>query len=384
MSTVQRVLFLVPDLEHAGPTYNALTLGRILVERGMKVLTAALGRGEREVAFEVSDLPVLVDSHLGGWVWGRGARKRLRDFRPQIVHAMALSVRPVGMRLARMLGVPLVTTVNRMPTDGDEPLLLDDGSVYIAVSDAVHQRLLQGGRIRRERAMVLHNGVDLRRYGDPREAAEAASERSTSNQWGHNPVIGTFGALRQEKGQHIFLEAAAKVLHAHDEAEFVVMGRGPELANLRRQAAQLGITPRVTFTSGTTFATTVRDQIDTKLEAVYLKDFDIFVEPSTQEGLGLSVMQAMAWCRPVVASGVGGLYSLVQDGETGILVPKEDPAALADALCHLVAHPSEAEEMGRKGREYIESEFNARDVATRHRELYGRLLEGPAGAEGAG
>ncbi|MBN1257658.1 MAG: glycosyltransferase family 4 protein [Planctomycetes bacterium] len=385
MSTIERVVMICPNLEHSGPTYNALTLSRALKKIGIATLTVGLAGGEREHAFFASGLLHLVEPHLGGLLRGRKGRRQLQEFKPEIIHAMDLSLTPVAKQVAQSLGAPLLVTVNSPISELEAYLCREKSVAYAAVSDAVYTQMVQLRRKGRGNVTLLHNGVDLSRFKLPEEEPatlpdkELPGEKSpaASLRSGHGaPVVGCFGTLRRNKGQHTLLRAAALVLEKYQDVEFLILGRGPELVSLKALAAELKITTRVTFTSGATFATAATDRVGSKLEAVFLRDFDIFVEPSTQEGLGLSVLQAMAWARPVIASGVGGLYSLVEDGETGLLVPKEDPAALARAIEELLTNPVEAREMGLRGRARIEAEFNIDAVAKQHQKVYQLLASG--------
>jgi glycosyltransferase involved in cell wall biosynthesis len=366
MPSELRVLLVCDDLANKGPAYNAVTLARSLQGEGMKVLTAARAGGEREASFTVSRLPLLIDPRLGGWLMSRATRRRLNDFSPCIAHAMSLDSVYPARNLARHLDVPVAVTVNR-PTDGQLKGPWSDPHIhFIAVSDAVNTGIVKNHQVPRNRVSVIHNGVDLSRYTMPGKASESDPSR-------HAPVVGTFGSLVPHKGQATFLEAAALVLKKRPDAEFIIMGRGPDLPRLRQRSQELGVMRRVTFTAGSNMATHAPNSDIGKLEAVYLRDFDIFVEPSTQEGLGLSVLQAMAWARPVVASGVGGLYSIVEDGRTGFLVPKENPPAMAEAILKLLSDPQKRIEMGLRGRERIASQFDIRRIAKEHVSLYETL-----------
>jgi glycosyltransferase involved in cell wall biosynthesis len=264
--------------------------------------------------------------------------------------------------------IPLCVTVNSSPEKPCQKLLTQKGVHAIAVSESVQANLVQTHKIPRAKTTVIHNGIDLKRYPQQDNALETEADRQRI------PVVGTLGTLTPHKGQRSFLQAAANVLKKRPETEFVIMGRGPDLPHLRALARELGITNRVIFTEGATFSSSVISHEEMLQEAVYLKEFDIFVEPSTQEGLGLSAMQAMAWARPVIASGVGGLYTLIKDGVTGTLVPKESPEALAAAIVNLLDNPKKARAMGLQGRERIDSEFNIRDIAQQYIRLYASLV----------
>ena len=133
------------------------------------------------------------------------------------------------------------------------------------------------------------------------------------------------GPLEAVKGHVFFLGAAQRVAAAHPETEFLVAGAGPEEENLRRLARELGINHNVTFASNLY-------DFSASLAAM-----DIFCLPSLRQGLGTIMLEAMALGRPVIASGVGGIYSVVRNNETGLVVPPSDSAALAERILELSA-----------------------------------------------
>jgi glycosyltransferase involved in cell wall biosynthesis len=103
---------------------------------------------------------------------------------------------------------------------------------------------------------------------------------------------------------------------------------------------------------------------------------DVFVLPSAYEGFGISIIEAMAAGRPVVATAVGGIPDIVVHGETGLLVPPADPAALASAVDTLLTNPRKAATFGARGRERASERFSIEAVVRRHAELYESLLVG--------
>lgn len=374
---VGRVVLVCPDLEQTGPTFNALSLSRAFRIQEIAPLVIAGAGGERENAFGASGVEVCIEAHVCGWLRGRETRRYIQRFKPDLVHAQCVSVLPEARRLARLCRVPLLVTVNRTLAPKELSMIRrTKGCTFVAVSTAIFTHLVQVGGVPRGEVTVIHNGVDLSRYTLDGDGASARRSTVVMGERRHVSVVGTLGSLRPRKGQETFLRAAALLLQGRSDVEFLVVGRGPVLATLKALAVELGVAKRVTFTTGSTFATASGDRLSSKLEAVFLREFDIFVEPSRDEGLGLSAMQAMAWGRPVVACGVGGLYSLVEDGVTGILVPKEDPAEMAKAVCDLLDSPARAEEMGRRGRERIAAEFNIKAISRQHAELYARLCGG--------
>jgi glycosyltransferase involved in cell wall biosynthesis len=136
-------------------------------------------------------------------------------------------------------------------------------------------------------------------------------------------VIGSVGSLHVRKGYQYLIEAVPLVLTELPGARFVLVGEGPERLRLEQLAAELGVAGRVQFLGQRTDVSAV------------LPEFDVFVLPSITEGMPNAVLEAMAAGIPVVASRVGGVPEIVQDGETGLLVEPESPSDLARSLVRL-------------------------------------------------
>ena len=168
--------------------------------------------------------------------------------------------------------------------------------------------------------MTVHEGVDLEHVA----AAPPLSMRETF--WlPHNaPVIGCVGALVDHKGHRFLIRAAAQVVREVPDARFVILGEGERRDELTREIRDLGLERHVLLPG---FRPDVLS---------LLKTFDVFVMPSITEGLGTSLLDAMACARPIVASRVGGIPEVVVDGETGLLVPPRDPDSLAEAIVKLL------------------------------------------------
>ncbi len=173
-------------------------------------------------------------------------------------------------------------------------------------------------------------------------------------------VIGSFGRLDRVKGYDVLLPAVAAIPHAR----LVVLGEGDERAALEQQARELGIADRVEFAGW--------DPEPRRR----LAEWDVFCLPSRSEGFPLSIVEAMLAGLPVVATRVGSVAEAVQDGETGILVAKDDVAGLTDALFEL-ADPARRERFGRLGRKHALENFTVEKMADAFRALYDELLDRP-------
>jgi glycosyltransferase involved in cell wall biosynthesis len=164
--------------------------------------------------------------------------------------------------------------------------------------------------------------------------------------------------LRPEKGHDVLLDAAPHILAVHPEAEFVLAGHGPCRSALEAQAHACGVDRHVRFLGE------CRNVPD------ILADGDLFVLPSRTEAMPNAVIEAMAAGLPVVASAVGGIPEVIAHGHTGLLVPPDDPLALAASVAQLMNDPARAAALGRSARDFISREFGFGRMVSRFEELY--------------
>ena len=152
--------------------------------------------------------------------------------------------------------------------------------------------------------------------------------------------------LRHEKGHDILIDAAVHVLRRFPDASFDLVGSGHEYEHLRALAKARGVSHAVTFVGH-------REDVPARLA-----DADIFALPSRSEAFPNAVLEAMATGLPIVTAAVGGLLELVDDGRTGLLVPPNQPAALADGLCRLMADPALAARLGDAARDAVRTRYS--------------------------
>jgi glycosyltransferase involved in cell wall biosynthesis len=204
--------------------------------------------------------------------------------------------------------------------------------------------------------VLVRNGVPAPPPGDPdRIRSELGIEAG-------QPVVVTVGFLRSEKAYEVLIEAAAQIAPSVPGLRVLIAGGGPEEAKLQALIDDLGLGEVVTLLG-------IRGDVPDLLAAA-----DVAVCCSDFEGGPLAVMEYMGAGLPVVATRVGGLPELVRDGETGVLVPPRDPAALADALAGLLAEPARREALGAAGRKLRDDEYGIDSFIGRLEALYERLL----------
>lgn len=180
------------------------------------------------------------------------------------------------------------------------------------------------------------------------------------------PRLLCLGRLVANKGFDLALAAFGRVMEHFPGIRLVIAGDGPERKRLAQQIVELGISDRVELTGLVT-----PDAVPALLNAVTL-----VVIPSRTEGFGLVALEAALMARPVVATCVGGLPEVVENQTTGLLVKKESPKALANAIEHLLSHPDAAASMGSAARSRAMNRFNWDQLVDGYDGLYRRLITG--------
>jgi len=206
---------------------------------------------------------------------------------------------------------------------------------------------------------TVHSGVDLRRLAAPAGGRDGA-RRSLGIPDGAF-VVGAVGRLTAVKGHGHLLDAAGAVIDRYPKTIFVFLGAGELLGDLQRQAAALGIEANVRFAGW-------RPDVGLAMSA-----FDLFAFPSINEGMGKALVEAMALEKPVVASRIGGITDLVNDGANGFLVPPADPEALADRILFLMENPETGRRMAAKAAETAAA-YGSAAMVRKIEALYADLL----------
>jgi glycosyltransferase involved in cell wall biosynthesis len=277
-----------------------------------------------------SDLDFVAGLRLAG---------ELRRMAPDVVHLHSARAHAVGAWAARAAGGLPVVVSRRVDFEvAEHPLSALKYRVgvdrYLCISEGVRRVLARGG-VPAARLRVVPSGIDLGRW---RTLPDPAPLRARLGLASGTPVVGNIAALAPHKDQHNLLGAAAALARRRPDARWVVFGEGELRSALEAERRRLGL-EQVVLLPG--FVERVE-------EAMAL--LAVFVLSSYLEGLGTSVLDAQAAGVPVVATAVGGVPEMVEDGATGWLVPARDPAALAAAVEDALAHPREAARRAAAGR----------------------------------
>lgn len=234
------------------------------------------------------------------------------------------------------------------------------GDHTIAISPAVYQHLVEDFKVPGDQVALIANGIDLDNFhkADDQERAESRKNLNLKAE----PVIGIIARLSDVKGIDILISALPRVISKFPDVKLLVLGEGREEVPLKKLVQDLGLGERVFFYPSVT-------NMPGTLSA-----FDVFVMPSRQEGLGLSVMEAQACGCCVVGSRVGGIPSLIEDGQTGFLFEPENMDDLAEKITMALADRERSKKIGEKARHFIMNNFSSDTMVEKTINLYLRLM----------
>ena len=381
-----KIVHIITRLILGGAQENTLITCKLLAERGHEVTLItgpALGpegelfnqtRGQKYETIVVDEMRRAIEP-FKDLVAYRKLKRLLRQLQPDIVHTHLAKAGALGRIAAKTVpGIRTVHTFHGHVFSGYftpartriflavERLLARGTDKIIALSEAQRAELVGACRIGRPgQYAVIPLGLDLERF-----AASRALRGSLRRELGLEPeasVITLAGRLAPVKDHRLFLAAARLVLAARPRAVFLVVGDGEERPSLEREARTSGLADAVRFTGW-------RDDLD----RVYA-DSDLVVLTSRNEGTPVSLIEASAAGRPIVATAVGGVGDVVRDGGSGLLAAGRDPAEIAALILRLLDDPARAAAMGEEGRRFVLERFTSARLVRDVGELYGRLLE---------
>jgi glycosyltransferase involved in cell wall biosynthesis len=222
----------------------------------------------------------------------------------------------------------------------------------IAANEVIRESLVNDQGIPKSLIRVINRGVDTEFLSPEPGAGEGKPEPDLI------PVVGMVGRLAREKGQHVFLKAARKVLDRGIDVMFAVVGEGEEEYALSKLAKQLRLEYNVMFSP----------HIPNRRELY--KTFDIVVVPTLRAGVGSTALEAMSMGKPVIASAVGELLHIVEEGKTGLLVAENDGEALAGRIVELLGNSELCRSLGSKAREYVVENFSLTTMVKATQQFY--------------
>jgi glycosyltransferase involved in cell wall biosynthesis len=287
----------------------------------------------------------------------------LRRERIDVLHTHAFGQNAWGSVIGRLTRVPVVIahehnwafTGRALRPMIDRELIARWASAMIVVSREARRRMVEVERVAPEQLTLLPNGIRALPPGDGRAV------RAELGIGDDDPVIGTVCVIRSEKALDVLVRAAALVVRDFPHLRVLIVGDGPDRAGVEAIVGQLGLEQRVLFTGARTDVPNV------------LAAMDVAVLSSDYEGIPLSILEFMDAGKPIVATRVGGIPEVIEDGVHGVLVPPRDEAALAAAVSGVLRGTDAGREMGARARDRCRHEFGLDRIVERLEQLYAQL-----------
>jgi glycosyltransferase involved in cell wall biosynthesis len=362
----KRLLFLIDELDIGGTEQQLFELIKRLDRRKYAPMVCCFRPGRVAKEIEATGVRVFtvrkrakVDFGLVFTLWRLMRREQI-----DLVQTYLFTANTWGRLAAIFARVPIIVSSERNVDMWEEPYkpllgrVLDHWTHYtIANSQAVKDYLVSKG-LARAKVRVVYNGVDPRRFDGPDSSRAIKAEFGISQ---HHCVVCLVARLEPQKDPYTFLRAAALLAEKISNLSFLVIGGGSLQSDLEQEARTLGIAERVVFTGP-------RRDVPRLLAAC-----DVSVMSSLKEGMSNTILESMAAGKPIVATRVGGNAELIQDGETGLLVPTRDPATLAAAVQKILIDPTLTKRMGLQAKSRIAQLFSVDAMVEATERLYDEL-----------
>lgn len=371
--TKLRILYLINNLEIGGAEIALANLVNDLPTKDFEIWIGGIfGLGPVLKRFTLpADHFVSFDFHILRPFFDLLAFLRLFRFlrknRIHIIHTHLPLANIIGRSIAWLAGVPIIISTEQstyyeksLPFVMADRLLARITTQMTAISQAVQLFASGQAHLDPEKFLIIPNCIPFREI----QIYSVSDRRKKRRELGireKQSVIITIGRLSPEKGHHVLLDAAQRVVEERSDVLFLFVGDGPCKQSLISQVKQKGLEQNTLFLG-------FRQDIPALLQIS-----TIMALPSLREGLSVSLIEASACYLPIVASRIGGIPEVVEDGVSGILVPPGDNLAMAKSILHLLDMPELRSAMGQEGRIIAVRRFDSEVVAKKTAELYCQL-----------
>jgi len=365
-----KILLLGTHLDIGGVGVYTVNLARYLRKEGVDATVASAG-GDYENVLAENRIPhikllIRTKAEFGIKIWKTlpVLTTLIRDNGFGILHAQTRVTQVLAQLAGKVAHVPFVSTCHgffqyrRL----SRKLFPCWGEKVIAISDSVRRHLLEDFHLQPDSVVRVYNGIELERYLSTSPVKDHDLMESIGLP-GDATVVGAIGRLSPVKGFRYLISAFKEVASRDAKARLLIVGEGPEKEILQKQILTSGVANRILLIAG-----------DAPLEK-YLSLVDIYCVPSVNEGLGLSLMEAMAAGRACIASDVGGISELIINETNGILVPPEDSKALAAAILRLAADVRFGQQLAKNARRKAADNFSIIDSVAKTVKVYKDVIK---------
>ncbi|MBI4855346.1 MAG: glycosyltransferase [Acetobacterium woodii] len=362
-----KVLLLLYSLEPGGAEKVVLSIAKHIDRNRFSPVVCAFKNGRLHPDFAKLKIPIYVLNKKSGidisLFWK--LRRVLKTENIKIIHSHNFSPNFWGRFIGYIVGIPiLITTEHTLATSKTrlqktiDHILSKITTKIIAVSNSVCDSHIREEDILPEKFVTIYNGIEP--WNDHEEEINKFRSQFLK-EFGivdDSCIITTIGRLEPPKGYENLLKAIPLIHRIIPEPLFLIVGDGYLKTKIETLTRNLGIRERVVFTG---FRSDIRKILGIS---------NLCVIPSLREGFSITLLEAMSTGKPVVATDVGGNSEAISNGETGIIVPPDDPAALANGIIAVLNDKHMAEKMGLKARERFERLFTIQKMIDETEKLF--------------
>jgi glycosyltransferase involved in cell wall biosynthesis len=295
--------------------------------------------------------------------------QQLRELKPDVIHTHQITALFYAGRAARKAGIRHVVHTEhgknyarRLKTRWLGRWAGRYAEKFFCVSSDIAAEVAEWRIVGSAKLSVVRNGIEMA----PVDTTQAAGVRTEMGIPLGATVIGTVGRLSDVKRQDVLIRSLARIRRQNGNVHLLLVGDGPRRTDLVKLAWKLGLADAVHFAG-------YQDK-----PQKYLAAMDVFALSSASEGMPLSVLEAWAAHKPVVAFHVGGLPEIIEQKRNGILVPAGHETELAAAMLEVISNPKLASDLATEGKRRVETEFNLARTAQRYDDEYRALCGPPA------
>ena len=365
-----RILLITTHLNIGGISTYVVSLAKALKDKGEEVFVASSG------GVLVSELTHEGISHIKINIRTKSElspktfraifeiSRLVRKLDIDIIHSHTRVTQIVGFFVSRFRRIGFVTTCHGFfRRNLGRRILPAWGDRVIAISEAVEDYLIKDFGVKRDKIALVYNGIDVKKFLKDFSDKEKDELKDSFGIRKDHSVIGTIARFTPDKGHDVLLYALFDILKQKPNVQCVFVGDGKERYKIQDIVERLGLSENVIF---------VKSQINT---VSVLATIDVFMfTPRRKEGLGLVLLEAMAAGRPVVATNVGGVGTIVQDGINGFLVSPSKPELLVEPTIRLLKDKELYKKMSQAGRECVVQKFSINGMADKVDRLYKEII----------
>lgn len=369
MNKVKKILHLNNTSSMGGAEQVILDLAALIDSEKFKSYVSAFREGELVFEMRKRNIRFLwlkESTQVYDYKFLKNITRLIKENRIDLIHSHTWGTDFYGYWASKILGVPMLATVHNRYYIFEKwtrrlsyKVLINHIQKIVAVSKDIQNLLKKDLKLLPQKIKLIYNGIDTSRFEKKFDQEMLRKELNLSK---GDLILGNVGNLREVKDHHTLILSFSKVSPFFPQAKLLIIGEGELKSNLLKLRAELGLENKVLLLGH-------RDDIPSLLNLM-----DIFILSSRLEGCSISILEAMASGKPVIATSVGGNPELVQEGKTGFLVPSAEPEKLAKTTIQLLKDEKQRKKMGEEGKKRVKEKFSRETMVKNYEELYFQIL----------